>query len=288
MARELARHNLPVITGGGPGIMEAANRGAAKGGGKSIGLNIELPFEQKGNRFANVPMHFHYFFSRKVCFVKYSIGFVFMPGGYGTLDEFFEVTHPGADPAHPAISAHPFRPQALAGVAALDENHPGKGKIDQPGGFGLVLLTDDPKTAVERDSGLHERGRAAAKYAARAGVIPQAMTHVSSHPAGEWSDGGHGGDAAHGQRQRRTLGWRGRAPRDRRSSTASRHFIEHLLFKGTRRRSAREISQAVEGIGGYLNAFTSEEHTCFYAKARHDHLADLLDVLTDMFLHSTL
>ena len=65
------------------------------------------------------------------------------------------------------------------------------------------------------------------------------------------------------------------------------HFIEHLLFKGTKRRSAREISQSVEGIGGYLNAFTSEEHTCFYAKARHDHLPQLLDVLTDMFLHST-
>jgi len=64
------------------------------------------------------------------------------------------------------------------------------------------------------------------------------------------------------------------------------HFIEHLLFKGTQRRSAREISQAVEGIGGYLNAFTSEEHTCFYAKARHDHFPRLLDVLTDMFLHS--
>jgi predicted Zn-dependent peptidase len=65
------------------------------------------------------------------------------------------------------------------------------------------------------------------------------------------------------------------------------HFIEHLLFKGTKERSAREISQAVEGIGGYLNAFTSEEHTCIYAKARHDHLTGLLGVLADMFLHST-
>lgn len=65
------------------------------------------------------------------------------------------------------------------------------------------------------------------------------------------------------------------------------HFIEHLLFKGTARRSAGEISQAVEGIGGYLNAFTSEEHTCFYARARHDHFDALLDVLADMFLHST-
>ncbi len=65
------------------------------------------------------------------------------------------------------------------------------------------------------------------------------------------------------------------------------HFIEHLLFKGTRRRTAREISQAVEGIGGYLNAYTSEEHTCFYARARHDRFDELLEVLADMFLHST-
>src|SRR2546421_9010780 len=91
LAKGLAKHKLAVITGGGPGIMEAANRAAAVAKGKSVGLNIELPHEQKGNRYANVPIHFHYFFSRKVCFVKYSIAFFFMPGGFGTLNAFFYV-----------------------------------------------------------------------------------------------------------------------------------------------------------------------------------------------------
>ena len=90
LAAQLSQLGYSIITGGGPGIMEAANKGAAEVGGNSIGLNINLPFEQEPNIFANIPLSFKYFFVRKVMFIKYAMAFICMPGGFGTLDEVFE------------------------------------------------------------------------------------------------------------------------------------------------------------------------------------------------------
>ncbi|MDE2222150.1 MAG: TIGR00730 family Rossman fold protein [Candidatus Omnitrophica bacterium] len=89
-AELLVKAGYAIITGGGPSIMEAGNKGASKAGGRSIGLNIDLPFEQVPNRYINHLIRFHYFFCRKVCFVKYAKAFVIFPGGYGTFDELSE------------------------------------------------------------------------------------------------------------------------------------------------------------------------------------------------------
>ncbi len=90
VGRGLVESGVGVITGGGPGVMEAANKGASEAGGLSVGLGIELPFEQGMNAYVNLGVHFRYFFARKTMFVKYASGFVVLPGGFGTFDELFE------------------------------------------------------------------------------------------------------------------------------------------------------------------------------------------------------
>lgn len=149
LGKKLAQAGIPVITGGGPGIMEAANQGAALGKGKSVGLNIELPHEQKGNAFANVPIHFHYFFSRKVCFVKYSVAFVYLPGGFGTLDELFEVLTLVQTERIPRFPLILFGKKHWTGLlkwlrAELRDGNPFIGPRD----LELLTLTDDVEEAV--------------------------------------------------------------------------------------------------------------------------------------------
>lgn len=149
LSKLLAANNLAVITGGGPGIMEAANRGAAEGKGRSVGLNIRLPFEQKPNPFANIPIDFHYFFARKVCFVKYSIAFIFMPGGFGTLDEFFEVATLVQTRRIPHFPLILFGRSYWSGLLKWIKSTLDKNGFISPGDMELFSLTDDPKEAVD-------------------------------------------------------------------------------------------------------------------------------------------
>jgi uncharacterized protein (TIGR00730 family) len=149
IAKGLAKHKLAVITGGGPGIMEAANKGASHAGGKSVGLNIELPHEQSGNKFANVPIHFHYFFARKVCFVKYSLGFVYMPGGFGTLDELFEVLTLVQTQRIPQFPLILFGSEYWKGLVVWMKARLEKDKLISRGDLDLIKITDDVDEVIE-------------------------------------------------------------------------------------------------------------------------------------------
>ncbi len=147
-ARLLAGAGIPVITGGGPGIMEAANRGAVEGGGLSIGCNIELPFEQGTNPYVRRSINFRFFFVRKTMFVKYSSAFIVFPGGFGTLDELFEaltLIQTGKVKHFPVIL---FGSAYWGGLVDwLTETVVKQGKVSARD-LALFQVTDDPKVAA--------------------------------------------------------------------------------------------------------------------------------------------
>ncbi len=162
-ARLLGEAGFAVMTGGGPGIMEAANRGARETGATSVGLNIELPFEQEINPFADVSIHFRYFFVRKTMFVKYAQAFVIFPGGFGTLDELFEsltLIQTGKIRDFPLVL---FGTEYWAGLQEwLRERVLEEGKIS-PDDLEIIFLTDSPREVVEHILGRYEAQRAAAR-----------------------------------------------------------------------------------------------------------------------------
>ena len=148
-ARLLAEAGFAIITGAGPGIMEAGNKGAQLGGGRSIGCNIELPFEQGANPYVDTLINFKYFFVRKTMFIKYSVAFVIFPGGFGTLDELFEaltLIQTGKIYRFPVIL---FGRYYWAGLLRwLHARVLSEGKISD-GDLDLMLVTDDPSEAAQ-------------------------------------------------------------------------------------------------------------------------------------------
>ncbi len=145
----LAANGFGVITGGGPGVMEAANKGASLAGGKSVGLNIELPLEQKPNPYANITLKFRYFFVRKVMFVKYAVSYIILPGGFGTMDEFFE--------SITLIQTHKIKPFPVILVGSdywkglldwMKDVVLKEGKIS-PADLDILQLIDDPEEIIK-------------------------------------------------------------------------------------------------------------------------------------------
>jgi len=170
IATGLARVGYSVITGGGPGIMEAANKGAAEGGGVSVGLGIELPREQGLNEFVDIGLEFRYFFVRKTMFIKYSQAFVVMPGGFGTMDELFEaltLVETGKITRFPIVLVGSSYWAGL--VDWLRERVLAEGKISERD-LELLTIADDPDEVVALITAAH----------AQAGIAPP-------HPGGNGS-----------------------------------------------------------------------------------------------------
>jgi uncharacterized protein (TIGR00730 family) len=151
LGARLANEGFTVVTGGGPGIMEAANKGAAEAGGSSVGLNIVLPREQKPNPYQNVRLNFDYFFARKVMFVRYAVALVCFPGGFGTLDEMFETltliqTHRTNQSSLILIGKNYWQPL----VNWIRDTVLGQFAAINPEDVDLLFLTDDVEEAVDR------------------------------------------------------------------------------------------------------------------------------------------
>lgn len=173
-ARLLAERGYAVITGGGPGIMEAANKGAAEAGGASVGLNIALPQEQIPNPYQTISLDFHYFFVRKVMFLKHAVGMICLPGGFGTLDECFEtLTLVQTGKAPPMAIALVGRDYWDPLVDWLRKTVLEKYGMISPQDMHLFIVTDDPVEAVETVVAFHERTMTdeAAEAAALAGQV---------------------------------------------------------------------------------------------------------------------
>ena len=156
VGRKLAEHSYAVITGGGPGIMEAANRGAHEAGGLSVGFGIELPHEQGLNEYVDLGLNFRYFFARKTMFLKYSQAFICLPGGMGTMDEFFEVmcmVQTGKVTNYPIVL---MGTEYWSGLLEwMDNTLAASGYINE-GDRELFLLTDDPNEALSHIIKRHE------------------------------------------------------------------------------------------------------------------------------------
>ena len=149
LTRLLVQEGFSVITGGGGGIMEAANKGASEAGGKSVGMNIQLPFEQKPNPYANIHLHYKYFFIRKVMFVKYAVAYVILPGGFGTMDELFEaltLIQTKKIKAFPLILMGSDYWRGL--VDWLKNTMLAEGKIS-PADLDLIQVVDEPEEVVK-------------------------------------------------------------------------------------------------------------------------------------------
>jgi uncharacterized protein (TIGR00730 family) len=159
IGREVVAAGFTVVTGGGPGVMEAACKGAIAAGGRTVGLNIELPMEQKANPYATISLHFHYFFVRKVMLVKYATAFVLLPGGFGTIDELFETVT--------LIQTHKIRPFPVIlvgrdywrGLLEWLREHGLMNGFISPEDLDFFALTDSPKEVVKRIGDFYRGGK---------------------------------------------------------------------------------------------------------------------------------